>query len=97
MSNTVSSQNVTVEVILPKILLFETGLSRQEASAALLRAFILSLYRQDRISTGKAARLLGIERLAFIRILAEEEIPYLDYTTEELTTEIAALDQWLPH
>lgn len=59
-----------------------------------LRAFVLSLFRRDRISAGKAARLLGIHRMAFIRLLAEEKIPYLDYTREELEAESAALEQW---
>lgn len=88
--------NITVQVTLPRELLFESGLSLQEASAALLRAFVLSLYRQDRISSGKAARLLGVHRLAFIRMLAEENIPYLDYTPEELEDEIVAVRQWPP-
>jgi len=90
------SNDITVQVTLPRVLLLESGLSPQEASAALLRAFVLSLYRQDRISSGKAARLLGVHRLAFIRMLAEENIPYLDYTSEELEDEIKAVRQWPP-
>ena len=90
------STDITVQVTLPRVLLFESGLSPQEASAALLRAFVLSLYRQDRISSGKAARLLGVQRLAFIRMLAEEKIPYLDYTSEELEEEMTAVRQWPP-
>ena len=85
---------VTVSVTLPQALLFETGLSQEAAGEALLRAFVLSLFRRDRISAGKAARLLGIHRMAFIRLLAEEKIPYLDYTREELEAEAAALEQW---
>ena len=90
------SDDITVQVTLPRALLIEIGLSPQEASAALLRAFVLSLYRQDRISSGKAARLLGVHRLAFIHMLAEENIPYLDYTSEELEDEIKAVRQWPP-
>jgi predicted HTH domain antitoxin len=85
---------VTVSVNIPQTLLFETGLSAEAASKELLRAFVLSLYRQDRISSGKAARLLGIDRLEFIRLLAKEKIPYLDYTPEELQAERDTLEQW---
>jgi hypothetical protein len=42
---------VTVSVSVPQALLFETGLSKEAAAEALLRAFVLSLYRQDRISS----------------------------------------------
>jgi len=69
-------------------------LTRQETSDALLRSYIISLYRQDRISSGKAANLLGIHRLTFIRMLAEEDIPYLDYTSEELEHEVEAVRRW---
>jgi predicted HTH domain antitoxin len=89
-----NDSTITVSVKLPQTLLFETGLSPEAASEALLRAFVLSLYRQDRISAGKAARFLGVHRMEFIRLLAEEKIPYLDYTKEELEAEIATLEQW---
>lgn len=85
---------VPVMVNVPRELLAEVGLSAQAASTEILRAFILSLYRRDRISSGKAARLLGIHRLAYIRVLAEEKIPYLDYTPEELEAEITAVHEW---
>ncbi|WP_165360886.1 UPF0175 family protein [Candidatus Chloroploca sp. Khr17] len=54
-------------------------------------------YRRDRISSGKAAELLGIERLDFIRLLAEEKTPYLDYSIPELEAEIETLAQWPPN
>jgi predicted HTH domain antitoxin len=89
-----NDSTVTVSVTLPQALLFETGLSREAAGEKLLRAFVLSLYRQDRISSGKAARLLDIHRLEFIRLLGEEGIPYLDYSSEELEAELEALAEW---
>ena len=88
------STQVTIPVTLPQALLFDQGLSRQAASTALLQAYVISLYRQDRISTGKAARLLGMHRLSFIRLLAEEGIAYLDYTPEELEADVKAMEQW---
>lgn len=91
-----AAANVTVQVTLPQSLLFDMGLSRPEAGNALLRAFVLSLYRRDRISAGKAAYLLGIHRLTFIRMLAEEGIPYLDYTPDELEAEVMAVERWTP-
>jgi predicted HTH domain antitoxin len=58
-----------------------------------MRARVRALYRRDRISSGKAARLLGVHRLAFIQMLAEEGIPYLDTTRAELDGELATLRQ----
>jgi len=70
--------DVVVEVKLPQSLLDGSGMTRKEASEAMLRAYVMSLYRHDRISSGMAARLLGVHRLTFIRMLAEEGVPYLD-------------------
>ena len=91
---TMNDAKVTVSVTLPQALLFEAGLSQEAASEALLQVFVLSLYRQDRISTGKAAQLLGLHRMAFIRLLAQENIPFLDYTKDELEAGMAALEKW---
>jgi predicted HTH domain antitoxin len=88
-----AASDVVVEVKLPQSLLVGSGLTRKETSDALLRSYIISLYRQDRVSAGKAANLLGVHRLTFIRMLAEEGIPYLDYTSEELEREIEAVEQ----
>ncbi len=90
----VHAPDVVVEVKLPQALLVGAGLTRQEASDALLRSYVISLYRRDKISSGKAAQLLGIHRLVFIRILAEEGIPYLDYTSAEFEREVEALQSW---
>ena len=90
----VFAPDVIVEVKLPQALLVGSGLTRQEASDALLRSYVISLYRRDKISSGKAAQLLGIHRLTFIRILAEEGIPYLDYTRAEFEREAEALQSW---
>jgi len=90
----VATPDVVVEVKLPQALLAGSGLTRQEVSDALLRSFVISLYRRDKISSGKAAQLLGVHRLAFIHMLAEEGIPYLDYTSEEYEQEAEAMRQW---
>jgi predicted HTH domain antitoxin len=89
-----TAPDVIVEVKLPQSLLAGNGLTRKELSDALLRSYIMSLYRHDRISSGKAASLLGVHRLTFIRMLAEEGFPYLDYTSEELEREIEAVRRW---
>jgi hypothetical protein len=60
---------------LPQALLSDTGVSFEEAGHALVRAFVLSLYRRDRISSAKAARLLGVNRLAFIQMVEYGRFP----------------------
>jgi predicted HTH domain antitoxin len=49
---------------------------------------VLELYRQGKISSGKAAELLSIERAAFIRHASQLGIPFFDMTDEEWQAEI---------
>jgi len=49
---------------------------------------VLELYRQGKISSGKAAALLSIERVAFIRHASQLGIPFFDMTDEEWQAEV---------
>lgn len=48
---------------------------------------VLELYRQARISSGKAARLLGMDRVAFIQYSSDLGIPFFDMTEAEWQAE----------
>ncbi len=60
------------------------GFSKSEAAQAVKEFSVLGLYLERKISSGKAAELLGIRKREFIRLLAGKKIPYFDYTDEEL-------------
>ena len=49
---------------------------------------VLELYRQSRVSSGKAAELLKMPRLAFIQYASNLGIPFLDMTEEEWRAEV---------
>jgi len=49
---------------------------------------VLELYRQGRISSGKAAELLAIPRVSFIQFASQLGIPFLDMTDEEWNAEV---------
>lgn len=53
-------------------------------------AAIIPRFTEERISSGKAARLLGISRVEFLALLKARGIPYLDFSAEELAEEIEA-------
>jgi len=48
---------------------------------------VLELYRQGKISSGKAAELLEMARLEFIQYSSRLGIPFLDMTDEEWRAE----------
>jgi predicted HTH domain antitoxin len=49
---------------------------------------VLELYRQGKISSGKAAELAGMPRIAFIQHTSDLGIPFFDMTEEEWRAEV---------
>ena len=50
---------------------------------------VFELYRRAAISSGKAAELLGMSRMAFIQRASELGITYFRFTDEEWQAEVA--------
>ena len=49
---------------------------------------VLELYRQGKISSGKAAELLEMQRVVFIQHASQLGIPFFDMTDEEWRAEV---------
>lgn len=60
---------------------------KQEASQRVKEMVIIELFRERRISTGKAAQILGMKRIEFISLLSHMGIPYFQQDKEELAKE----------
>ena len=72
-------------------MLHQTNQPVQEAAQEMI---LLELYRRGAISSGKAAELLGMPRLDFIRYASHLGIPFVDMTADEWEAEKAALEAW---
>jgi len=72
-------------------LLRQTNRLIQESAREMI---VLELYRRGTISSGKAAELLGMPRLEFIRHASRLGIPHIDMTPDEWEAEKAVLDAW---
>ncbi|MCX6595786.1 MAG: UPF0175 family protein [Acidobacteria bacterium] len=57
---------------------------------------VLELYSQRQVSSGKAAELLGMGRIDFIRYSSELRIPFIDMTEEEWQAELETVRTALP-
>jgi predicted HTH domain antitoxin len=62
----------------------------QDSAGILKEAATLELYREGKLSSGKAAELLGMERFEFIRYAGMQGIPYIRMTQDELKEEVAS-------
>jgi predicted HTH domain antitoxin len=52
-------------------------------------AMAVKLFEMKRLSSGMAASLLGVNRTTFLMKLADYNIPLLDLTEEELSSDLA--------
>ena len=87
-------ETMVLQVAIPKDLFSMLGFSQSEAAEAIKEFSVLGLYLEHRISVGKAAELLGIQKREFIRFLARRGISYLDHSKQELQEEFRTVDEW---
>jgi predicted HTH domain antitoxin len=80
-----SSVKIEIEEPLAAIL-HQTNQEVQQAGREMI---VLELYRRGAISSGKAAELLSMERIDFIKHASRLGIPYIDMTEEEWAAEKA--------
>lgn len=89
MKDRVAEATFEVRVPLP---LVRMGFDQHEIQRRLSDWLVLSLFTEGRISSGKAARLLGISRAEFLGLLQSHGIAYVNYTPDELAEEFAAVE-----
>ena len=87
-------ETLVLKVPIPKDMFSMLGFSQSEAAEAVKEFSVLGLYLDRKISAGKAAELLDIQKREFVRLLARRGVPYLDYSEEELQEEFVAVDEW---
>jgi predicted HTH domain antitoxin len=79
-----------VVVDLPEELLKLLGPTPTEAAACLKKLALIELFRRGEVSSGYAAKTLGISKSEFIDLLGEHEVPYVDASEEELREQFEA-------
>ncbi len=83
---------LTVAMTLPRDLLGALDVPQIRLEAKLRELIALELFREERISSGKGAELLGISKWEFIRLLNKHGISYFTESPEELEAEVAMLE-----
>jgi predicted HTH domain antitoxin len=83
----------TVNVELPTALLKAANLEGGDLSREAARLLALELYREDKISLGRAAELSRTALAEFMDFAAKHGVPPLRYTPEDLDEERRSTDQ----
>ena len=83
----------TVDVKLPADLVEAANLENANVSQEAARLLALELYREDKISLGRAAELCQTPIAVFIDFVAKHGVPPLRYSFEELEEERRSTDE----
>jgi predicted HTH domain antitoxin len=82
----------TLQVRVPTSLL-QLGFDQNEVQRRIGEWLVLSLFTEGHISSGKAARLLNLSRIEFLALLRARGVAYINYSSDELADEFAAVDE----
>jgi predicted HTH domain antitoxin len=85
-----SRTSVTVDLPAELLDLLAPADGSRDAAARLSELAVIELFREERISMGRAARLLGFSPGAFVDLLGRHGVPYLDDSEEELRRQVEA-------
>ena len=88
---------VTVNLQIPRDLLGTLDIPETQLEMRILELVALELFRQERISAGKGAELLGISKWEFIQLLARHNIPYFTESSDKLAKEVATAQSLSKH
>ncbi len=80
------SRRVKLDFELPDELF--TQLREEEIETKVKESLVMELLREHRLSQGKAAELLGLDRDKLFDLMAKYQIPVIDLTPEELKSEL---------
>ena len=82
-----------VQVSFPSDVLEALTTTYQDSAGLIREAAALELYREGRLSSGKAAEILNMERFEFIRYAGTKGIPYIRISTEDLSEEVKLMEK----
>jgi predicted HTH domain antitoxin len=83
----------TVDVKLPSELLRVANFEESNLSQEAARLLALELYREDKVSLGRAAELCQTPLAAFMDFAAKHGVPPLRYSFEDLEKELQTADR----
>lgn len=83
----------TVDIKVPSELLRAANLEERNPSQEAARLLALELYREDKVSLGRAAELCETPVAAFMEFAARHGVPPLRYSFEDLEEERRTTDR----
>jgi len=88
----ITEMNNTIQIQCPEEILLGLHLDANQFSSLVAEAAAVSLFREGKLSSGMAARWLGIPRVHFLlKAMGEENVCLLENTEDDFNREISLL------
>ena len=84
----------TVRLEIPSDIFLSLNENEQEFSKQMKLYTALFLFRERKLSIGKAAQLSGLSIYEFMMEAGKHNVPVINYDTEDLKQELEALKEW---
>lgn len=82
---------LTIE--LPDFLLLQMGSSTEKLRAEVKKMVAINMFKEGYMTTGQAAELCGMHRVEFMYYLSRQNIPVVDWDTEDIEKELLTVDK----
>jgi len=79
-------QTITLpQIQIDNSILLSLKASSEELAYKMKLYTAIALYQKRQLSLGKSAQFLGMDRLSFIELLKQDDIPIFDYSNREMS------------
>jgi len=79
---------VRIEIEIPQVLAEYADVNSESYKKKINQIMLYELVKNEKISIGKAAEAMGMRKIDFITDLGKMDIPYFDFSMEELMEDV---------
>lgn len=79
---------VRIELEVPQVLAEYADVNSESYKKRINQIMLYELVKNEKISIGKAAEAMGMRKIDFITDLGKMDIPYFDFSMEELIEDV---------
>ena len=79
---------VKIELEVPQVLAEYADVNSESYKKKINQIMLYELVKNEKISIGKAAEAMGMRKIDFITDLGKMDIPYFDFSMEELMEDV---------
>ena len=79
---------VRIELEIPQVLAEYADVNSESYKKRINQIMLYELVKNEKISIGKAAEAMGMRKIDFIKDLGKMDIPYFDFSIEELIEDV---------